>query len=267
MKKFFSLILSGMILFFGMGSFVWAEYQVSQENKWKVDMVMQAVESQWGKEDIFWQIERYQKIVDSFSKIKLSWDQKEMIDYLVHLFEGKLTELKKSMLSQSDLIKNVNWDEVEKTILNWHNEERIKLWLEPYKINKKLNHTATVWANELARMVKKSNTHTRKAWDGYYNYNKILSWFNEYGVSFDYKLTAFTESVAYQSYSCNKDDCTQDMITALKKWFDFWMSEKWKSSRPHYNAIVSNVFTDLWFGVGVSGNLYWIVAHYGINVK
>jgi hypothetical protein len=61
------------------------------------------------------------------------------------------------------------------------------------------------------------STHKRESSDGYYNYDSILNWFNGLGINFDYKLTAFTENIAYNYYSCNKSDCTQDMITALKK--------------------------------------------------
>ena len=46
-----------------------------------------------------------------------------------------------------------------------------------------------------------------------------------------------------------------------------WFLDEWKgrSYRPHYNAISSNIFTDMWFGVWVSGN--GIGLSLGINVK
>ena len=269
MKKRLLLIVLSFVLIIG---FIWisnADYQISAKNKIRIDELMKIVESEWEKETTFWQIDRYKKIVDSFSILKnnFAWDQKEMIWYLVYLFENKLLQLKEMSVNQNDVVKNIDWDKVQKTILQWHNEERKQLWLKEYKINEKLNYSALVWADNLAKKNIKSNTHTRNPGDWYYNYDKILSWFNGLWINFDYKATAFTESVAYQVYSCNKSDCTQDMINALKKWFDFWMSEKWKASKPHYNAIVHNTFSDLWFWVAISGKWYWIVVHYGVNVK
>lgn len=268
MKKFFFIFIFGFVFL----NFLWftnAEYPVSEKVKTRIDGIMSIVEKQRGEKSIYRQMDRYQNIVNSFSFLKnnLDGEQKEMIWYLVYLFENKLIKLKEMSINQSDILKNVDRDRVQEEILRWHNEERNKLWLSDYIINDKLNYSALVWADNLAKNNRKSSTHTRTPWDWYYNYDKILSWFNNLWIDFDYKRTAFTENVAYQVYSCNKSDCTQDMINALKKWFDFWMSEKGRSYRPHYNAISSNIFTDMWFGVWISGKWYWIVTHYGINVK
>jgi hypothetical protein len=85
-------------------------------------------------------------------------------------------------------------------------------------------------------------------------------------ITFDYNKTAFTENIAYQYYVCNKSDCTQDMINALKKWFDFFMKEK-SDKGSHYRAIVHEYFDQLWFWVATNWKYYWVVTHYGINVN
>jgi hypothetical protein len=62
-------------------------------------------------------------------------------------------------------------------------------------------------------------------------------------------------------YSCQKDDCTDDFIKAIKKSRSFFMSEKGKSYRPHYNAIMGT-FSSIGLGVGIAGNKYYLVTHY-----
>jgi hypothetical protein len=56
------------------------------------------------------------------------------------------------------------------------------------------------------------------------------------------------------------------MINALKKGFAFFMSEKGKKSRPHYNAIVGKQFKIIGMGIGVIGTRYYVVTHYGTQV-
>lgn len=262
-KKFFLSVIIFVLLF---PFFIRSEYQVSSKIKDRIDGLMNVVEIQWGKESKINQLNKYQKIIDSFSKVRLEWEQKEMIDYLLYLFKIKANELRGSLVNQEDVIPNIDWKRIEETWLQWHNEERNKIWLWNYKINDSLNYSALVWANELANMNKTSYTHTRNSWDWYYNYDKILDRFNNIWVSFDYNWTAFTENVAYQYYGCSKSDCTQDLINAMKKWFDFFMSEKsWNWA--HYRAIIHPYFTDLWFWVWVSWKRYRVVTHYWINVE
>jgi len=90
---------------------------------------MSIVEKQRGEKSIYRQMDRYQNIVNSFSFLKnnLDGEQKEMIGYLVYLFENKLIKLKEMSINQSDILKNVDRDRVQEEILRWHNEERNKL--------------------------------------------------------------------------------------------------------------------------------------------
>jgi len=265
MKKIWYLFLLSLITRFSTSiSFAW--YDVDSDIKNRIDVLMSVVERQWWSQSTFEQINKYGKIINSFSKIQLEWEQKEMIWYLLYLFQEKVVELKKNTITQDTLITNVDWERVGQTRLSWHNTERNNLWLNNYKLNDKLNFTALTWAENLARNNKTSYTHTRNAGDWYYNYDKILSRFGDLWVTFGYGATAFTENVAYQYYNCNKTDCTDDMIAALKKWFNFFMSERsWKW--PHYKAVTHPYFTDMGFGVGVSGKKYWVVTHYGVNVE
>jgi hypothetical protein len=71
----------------------------------------------------------------------------------------------------------------------------------------------------------------------------------------------FTENIWWNVYSCKKTDCTDDFIAAIKKSRSFFMSEKGKRYRPHYNAIMWN-FSNIGVWVALVGNKYYLVAHY-----
>jgi hypothetical protein len=56
------------------------------------------------------------------------------------------------------------------------------------------------------------------------------------------------------------------MITALKKWYNFFLSEK-SYNWSHYKAIAHPIFDEIWVGVALIEKRFWIVSHYGINVE
>ena len=239
---------------------------ISQTNKNRIDSLMTVVEKQRSNETIFSQISKYEKIINSFSKVKFqNNDQKEMVAYLLERFQDKVHYLQSQVETQDDIISNVDRDLVEETWLSRHNEERQKLWLSPYKINPSLNYSSLVWAQKLANESRTSNTHSRDS-SYWYNYSKILDRFNGFGIPFNYNSTAFTENIAYQAYTCKKSDCTQEMIAALKKGFDFFMKEK-SYNGSHYRAITHEYFDQLWFWVATNWKYYRVVTHYAINVK
>ncbi len=127
-----------------------------------------------------------------------------------------------------------------------------------------MNFSSLEWAQKLAKQ--NYSTHKRLSSDWHYNYTSILNWFGDLWIKFDYNWTAFSENIAYQYYSCTKSDCTQDIINAIKKWYNFFLSEK-PYNWPHYRAIAHPYFDEIWVGVALVGKRYWVVSHYGINVK
>lgn len=247
-------------------SLLWLSFaaNVSEKNKQRMDNLMTVVEAQWGKESPINQISKYEKILNSFSKVAYrDEDQKQMIEYLLSLFKDKLNELRKPVMSQSELISNVDRDKVEETWLSWHNATRSSVWLQPYKINKTLNYSALVRANNLATTSRKSSTHWRTLADWYYSYDSIKSWFNDLGINFSGQGTVFSESNAYQYYTCKWGDCTSQMIAALKKAYDFLENEK----RSHYPAIVSKYYDQIGYWVAVNWNYVWVTTHYATSVN
>jgi hypothetical protein len=78
---------------------------------------------------------------------------------------------------------------------------------------------------------------------------------------------SFSESVWYWGYKCSKSDCTQDLITAIKKtWTNLIMKEK-SSKGSHYNAATMKHFTQMWAWIAIdkSNNRYYLVIHYWVD--
>lgn len=204
-----------------------------------------------------------------------SWLKKTIILWLIisiSLFTTPLFAKEGSgvILSSTgeNYIPKVDFAKVQQARLDRHNKERTSLGKTGYTINAKLNTTGKDWAEHLASL--NYSTHKRKSTDGYYNYSSIKDWFWTYKISFpkEKKWAAnFTENIAYQYYTCNKDDCTQDLINALKKGFAFFMSEKSKKWKPHYNAIISPYFTQIGMGIGFVGKKYFVVTHYVTKIE
>ncbi len=167
--------------------------------------------------------------------------------------------------SSSSLPSNVNFAKVQSAWLDRQNQERTTLGLMRYTWNTLLDHSAQQRATYLKTLG--TTTHRRKSADGYYNYRSIKNRFSEQGVWFTNDSgTMFSESLGRWYMTCKKADCTDALISALKKTFAYFMKEKWKRYQPHYKAIVSKEFTDIWLGITIVGKKYYLVSHYGKNV-
>ncbi len=197
---------------------------------------------------------------------QVSEDKQPIALYLKSAFQQNLSELDTPTAPSegSYSIPNVDMQAVRDAWLGWHNEARARKWLYVYKWSPELEITAHNWSVYLASL--NASTHKRKASDWYYNYTSILEWFNNQWVYFVGNWTSFTENIAYQYYSCNSADCTQNLISAIKKWFDFFMSEE-SYNWAHYRGIMHGSFTRLGMGIAFIGKRYWIVTHYSKEIK
>lgn len=170
----------------------------------------------------------------------------------------------------SDNFSNIDVQKVRNAILSWHNYERQSLWRNAYAYNLDLEWTATVWANKLANSHKTSNLHLRNPWDGYYNYNSMLDRFSGLWVKFPKSINwwaSFSETIGYNTYRCSKSDCTDDLITAIKKTWTWLILNEKASNGSHYKAAVMKYFTQMWVWIAIdkSNNRYYIVIHYGVK--
>ena len=166
----------------------------------------------------------------------------------------------------------VNMQKVRTARLSRHNTERKLVWLTAYTGSAKLDATAQKRAEYLAKI--NTATHKRlqsgngKPTDIYYNYKSIKARFTGQNINFPPEKSGvpnFTENLAYQYYKCTKDDCTADMITAIKIWFAFFMSEKILKG-PHYKAIIGKQFKIVGMWIGVVRTRYYIVTHYATEI-
>lgn len=178
-------------------------------------------------------------------------------------------ETKKSDGSNYINIDNVDIQKVKDTVLGRHNDERRSRGVTPYSYHSDLEKSATTWANLLNTEARTSNTHTRKSWDWYYNYNSITAWFNELEIFFPNAgggKAAFSESVGRGYYKCSSSDCTDALIKQLKTTRDFFMSEK-GSNWSHYRAITMSHFTQMGIGISIdeARKRYYLVLHYGMD--
>lgn len=170
----------------------------------------------------------------------------------------------------SDNISNVDVQKVREAILSWHNTERASLWRSAYKYSIDLEWSATIRAKNLANSGKTKNLHARKAWDWYYNYNSMTNRFSSLWINFwniPKWATAFSETVWRNVYRCNKADCTDELITAIKKTWT-WLIMKEKSSNwSHYRSATMNHFTQMWAWIAIdkNHNRYYVVLHYGVD--
>lgn len=168
-----------------------------------------------------------------------------------------------SLFSSGMNIPHVDLEKVRAFWLSLHNTERATTWLTPFTYSSALEWTASTWANHLADI--RTASHKRNRSDGYYSYASIKKWFIDQWINFIGKeqggQSLFTENLGWNMYTCKKTDCTDDFIKAIKKSRTFFMSEKYRSYRPHYNAIMGD-YSTLGLGVGLVGNKYYLVSHY-----
>jgi len=200
---------------------------------------------------------------------KLTVVDQRVRDALITYLNAKIAEIDKTSINKWLLeISNINSQKIRDTRLQRHNEERKKLWLYEFTYDLKLEQTATNRAQYLAKIDKSS--HSRLSTDWYYNYNSIKSRFENLWITFPKEqnwLANFHENIAYRlNYSCSKNDCTDYTITRIKNWFDFFMAEKYKDYKAHYNAIISSHTKKMWVGIAISSsNKIFIVTHYSVD--
>lgn len=161
---------------------------------------------------------------------------------------------------------NVDAKKVQSTWLGWYNAVRLKAKLVPYVYHSTLNRTATAWSTTAKE--RGYLNHKRNGQTAYYDYTLMKKWFVAQGVVFTGSGTLFTENIGWGPYRCTKKDCTSEMINTIRYTFDAYMAEKGKSYRPHYNSIISSVYTKIGLGIVVDekkGKLY-LTVHYAKKV-
>jgi uncharacterized protein YkwD len=151
--------------------------------------------------------------------------------------------------------------------IGWYNDYRATLGLPAYAQDATLDRTAGNWSYY---SVKRGTIDHKRAWQApYYDYRAIESWFKKFDVGFkNVGGVTFTENIGWGVYSCDEDDCTDELIASIRSTFDFFLGEKDKAYRSHYNTIVNGKFTKMGLGVAVdpAKKRYYLTAHFGTEL-
>lgn len=174
--------------------------------------------------------------------------------------------LRPTLRSPHNDIIGVNMEKVRSTWLSWINEVRANSDLPLITYDQRLDLTANAWAMVLRDRDERnaSNVHRRSLTDSYYDFGKITQWFEDSWVfARVVNHATTTENVWFWSYNCDTKDCTDAMIAAVRKTFDFFMSEK-SYNGVHYRSMVQPNFSKIGFSVQVNttSNRYYLVVHY-----
>lgn len=166
-----------------------------------------------------------------------------------------------------DLPANVDLSKVRATWLDWENQIRAENGLPAYTYNEDLFRTATIWSETSKQ--KGYLDHKRPGQSAYYDYKIIEAWFKNLGLEFkNVNRKTFTESIAWEYYSCDESDCTDKLTAAIRKGFNFFISEKGKKYSPHYDAIINPEFTQIGLGIIIdkAAGKYYLTVHYGTEI-
>ena len=159
-------------------------------------------------------------------------------------------------------------ESVKSSWISWTNTERSLMGSSNLVQNTILDNTASEWS-EFSK-TRGYIDHKRQWQKAYYDYKKIGKWFSDRWVTFKkIKKVTFSESIWWNTYSCSKDDCTDELKSAVKKTFNFYMKEKWKKYWPHYKAMIKKEFSQIWIWIVVdkAKGKYYITVHYWTEVS
>ncbi len=160
----------------------------------------------------------------------------------------------------------VDVQKVATSWLQWNNDLRSSLQLDPYVLDARLSATAQEWSDKAIGAP--SFDHKRSEKDSYYNYEGIENRFAQRGVKFkNINRATFSESLGYGYFSCKKDDCTEDLIKAVKTSWTFFMSEQ-AAFGIHYKALVHPYFQLMGLGVSIDwqAKKYYLTLHYASDI-
>ncbi len=169
--------------------------------------------------------------------------------------------------SPENIPVNLDMDKVRTTWLSWYNDVRKPLGLTAYTYDVQLERTAAEWSNYSKK--RGFMDHKRPGQTLYYDYPRIEAWFKNLGLTFlnDHRVT-FTENIGWGYYQCPAGDCTENMLKAIHTTFDFFISEKGKKYRAHYDSIINSRFKIVGIGLALnpSSRKYYLTVHYATAI-
>jgi hypothetical protein len=172
-------------------------------------------------------------------------------------------------IHESSSVSWVDMDQVRNAWLSWTNTVRKDLSLPLYSIENRLNETALEWSQFSKQ--RWYIIHGRPGdwceWVGNYtcyNFSAIDTWFKARGINPTViNRTKHTENIGTRWYRCSQNDCTDEMIQAIRLTFDYFLSEK-SYNGVHYRSLVSPYLSKI--GIGITTDeakwVYYLTVHY-----
>lgn len=150
------------------------------------------------------------------------------------------------------------------------NDLRAEYWRDEYNLSDDLNQTSQTWSDYHADNRIKWMSHRRYGSSAYYSYPLVMKWFGDQWVDFvKVWWTKATECIWWWYVSCRGTDCTDEMIKASRSTWNFFMSERGKKYAPHFNALISKQFSQMWVGIAVDpvSKRYYFTAHFSVETE
>lgn len=172
------------------------------------------------------------------------------------------------LLGSTGVTHAINYDtwRVAEARLGRNNELRSEMWLVEYSFDNRLENTANEWSEYMNNLW--TWTHKRSKNDGFYTYSSLENWFGDRWLEFaNVKWVTFTENVWVWYVSCKQEECTDEVIKAIKTTRNMYMWEA-KYRWAHYKSLVQPRFRYIWFWLVInSKNKYYLTVHYATSIK
>lgn len=152
----------------------------------------------------------------------------------------------------------------------WTNDLRSEYGRSLYELDDNLNRSSQARSDYHADNRIKWMSHRRYGSSAYYSYPLVMKWFGDQWVDFvNVWWTKATECIWRWYVSCRGTDCTDEMIKASRSTWNFFMSERGKKYAPHFNALISKQFSQMWVGIAVDpvSKRYYFTAHFSVETE
>jgi uncharacterized protein YkwD len=162
---------------------------------------------------------------------------------------------------------NIDMAKVRATWLKWYNDARAAAGLYAYVYNDQLNRSAITWSETCK--ARGYMDHRRNPSDAYYAYSTLSAWFKNLGLEFkNVNRVTFTENIGWGVFKCSQADCTDDLISAIRTTFDFYMAEKGTASHAHYDSVMNAYFKEIGLGIAIdeTSGKYYLTTHYATEI-
>ena len=177
----------------------------------------------------------------------------------------KGTAINQLLCADQESPASVDMAKVREAWFGWVNGARDSEGKQAYADSLVLDATAQAWSDYMAEAG--NMTHMRPGSTGYYDYNGLVEWFQNFGVTFaNVNGWTFSENIGRTYLNCTQSDCTQQLISASKQIFDAYMAELGTDYTAHYDSVMSAAFNEMGVAWSFSGSSVYVTVHYAAKI-